>query len=93
MEDSKIADEGSAKEGLEKEREKEKEITQSSPKDSAGDIDAAWSESDTAGTELPGGGNETPDQSNVDDIGKAVGESYKDTEPLDPTKKEKPSKY
>lgn len=42
---------------------------------------------------LPGRVSETPDQSNVDDIGKAVRESYKDTEPLDLTKKEKPPKY
>ena len=93
MEDSKISSDGAVKEGIEKEKEKEEDITQASPKDTAGDTDAAWQEAETAGTELPGGGNETPDESNVDDIGKAVGESYEDTEPLDPTKKEKQSKY
>ena len=93
MTDSETANDNSIKSSLEKEKRKEKDITQSSPKDTAGDTDAAWSEAETAGTELPGGGNETPDESNVEEIGKAIGESYKDTEPLDPTKKEKPSEY
>jgi len=92
IEDEKNTD-GSVKEGLQKEHDKEKEITQSSPELAGGDTDAAWDQADTAGTELPGGGNETPDESDVSAIGKSVGESYDDTEPLDPTKKEKPSKY
>lgn len=82
---------GSIIEGIKKEQEKEKKITQSSPDLTGGDTDAAWDQAETAGTELPGGGNETPDESNVDEIGKAVGESYKEGEPLDPTKKEKTS--
>lgn len=93
MTDSESASENSIRSSLEKEERKEKDITQSSPKDTAGDTDAAWGEAETAGTELPGGGNETPDESNVEEIGKSIGESYEDTEPLDPTKKEKPAKY
>lgn len=89
MGDVQSEDEGSVTEGLNKEHKKEEEITQNSPQVSAGDKDAAWDQADTDGTELPGGGNETPDESNVDDIGKAIGESYKEGEPLDPTKKEK----
>lgn len=88
MNDDKIDDGGSVVEGLKKERDKEKQYTQTSPEASAGDEDARWDQADTAGTELPGGGNETPDESNVDDIGKATGESYEEGEPLDPTKKE-----
>ncbi len=91
MTDDNTSKEGSVTESLQKEHEKEKKTTQSSPELSGGDVDAAWGQADTAGTELPGGGNETPDESNVDDIGKAVGETYKEGEPLDPTKKEKPS--
>ena len=34
------------------------------------------------GTEAPGGSNPTPDQDIVDDIGKAVGVTYEDNEPL-----------
>ena len=88
MNGDKIAVEGSVVEGLKKERNKEGKYTQTSPEATAGDEDARWDQADTAGTELPGGGNETPDQSNVDEIGKATGESYDKTEPLDPTKKE-----
>lgn len=92
IEDDKDTD-GSVTEGLQKEHKKEKETTQSSPDLTGGDTDAAWDQADTAGTELPGGGNETPDESDVAGIGKAVGESYEEGEPLDPTKKEKPSEY
>lgn len=88
MDDNKIADDGSVIEGLKKEHDREERYTQTSPDASAGDKDARWDQADTAGTELPGGGNETPDENNVDDIGKAIGESYDETEPLDPTKKE-----
>lgn len=87
--EDKISDEGSVKEGVQKERDKEKKYTQTSPELSSGDQDAAWDQADTAGTELPGGGNETPDEAGVDDIGKAVGETYDEDEPLDPTKKER----
>lgn len=91
MTDDNTSKEGSVTEGLKKEQEKEKKTTQSSPELSGGDVDAAWDQADTAGTELPGGGNETPDESDVDQIGKAVGESYEEGEPLNPTKKENPS--
>ena len=93
MTDSETVNENSIKSSLDKEKRKEKNITQSSPKDTVGDTDAAWGEAETARTELPGGGNETPDESNVEEIGKTTGESYEDTEPLGHTKKEKPSKY
>jgi hypothetical protein len=54
-----------------------------SPELTAGDIDAAWQESDV-GDETPGGLHPapTPDQDVVDDIGKAVGVTYADDEPL-----------
>jgi len=87
MDDPKLASDAT-EEGLQKEREKEKDYTQSSPEISTGDTDAGWEESDTNGTELPGGGNETPDEADVEEIGKATGESYEPGEPLDPTKKE-----
>jgi len=35
-----------------------------------------------AGTETPGGSNPTPDQDLVDEVGKAVGMTYQDNEPL-----------
>jgi Family of unknown function (DUF6335) len=52
-----------------------------SPALSGGDIDAAWEDADV-GEESVGGGNPTPDQSVVDELGKAMGLSYAEGEPL-----------
>ena len=53
-----------------------------------GDVDAAWDEADV-GEEAVGGSTPTPDQDVVDDLGRAVGVTYSDTEPLRPEEKEK----
>lgn len=58
-----------------------------SPVVSGGDIDAAWDQSDASGEETVGGSNPTPDQDVVDELGKAVGLTYQDNEPLDTTEK------
>lgn len=47
-----------------------------------GDIDADWRQASFGGDEAVGGSNPTPDQDNVDGIGKAVGVTYEDAEPL-----------
>jgi hypothetical protein len=54
-----------------------------SPELTAGDIDAAWQESDV-GDETPGShaGAPTPDQDIVAEIGRAAGITYADDEPL-----------
>ncbi len=52
------------------------------PELSGGDVDASW-EYDDVGEEAVGGENPTPDQSDVDDEGKAVGITYDDNEELD----------
>ncbi len=52
-----------------------------SPVLSGGDIDAAWEDADV-GEESVGGDNPTPDQSVVEDLGRAVGLTYQDDEPL-----------
>jgi hypothetical protein len=54
-----------------------------SPKLTAGDIDAAWEESNV-GDETPGGLHPapTPDQDRIDAIGRASGLTYEDDEPL-----------
>ena len=57
-----------------------------SPKLSAGDIDAAWDRADV-GEETVGGSSPTPDQDVVDQLGVAVGLTYEDNEPLDTEKK------
>src|SRR5579862_9567759 len=48
----------------------------------AGDIDANWDEASAIGDETPGGDNPTPDQNEVDAIGRAVGAEYEDGEEL-----------
>lgn len=66
--------------------DKLREHTASSPTLSGGDIDAAWEDADV-GEESVGGGNPTPDQDEVDEIGKAMGVTFQDNEPLDFTEK------
>ena len=51
------------------------------PELSAGDVDAAWDRGD-AGEETVGGSHATPDQDVVDELGKAVGVTYNENEPL-----------
>jgi hypothetical protein len=53
----------------------------------AGDPDADVQDSNFVGEETPGGGNPTPDQDVVDEIGQAVGLEYQDNEPLHTTEK------
>jgi hypothetical protein len=53
-----------------------------SPDLSAGDIDAAWDDSDVSGEESVGGSSPTPDQDVVDELGEAFGIRYNDAEPL-----------
>lgn len=52
-----------------------------SPMLSGGDIDAAWEDADV-GEESVGGGNPTPDQNVVEELGQAVGVNYEESEPL-----------
>ena len=51
-----------------------------------GDVDAAWDQADV-GEETVGGSTPTPDQDVVDDLGRAAGVTYSDTEPLRPDEK------
>ena len=66
--------------------EKLREHHSASPALSGGDIDAAWEDADV-GEESVGGGNPTPDQSVVEELGKAMGLIYEDGEPLHTTEK------
>ena len=63
-------------------REKYDEHTETSPALTGGDVDADWESAYSVGDEAPGGDNPTPDQDIVDDIGRAVGNEYQDTEEL-----------
>jgi Family of unknown function (DUF6335) len=59
-----------------------REHTETSPVMTAGDVDADWEDAYANGDEAPGGDNPTPDQDRVDDIGKALGVEYEDSEEL-----------
>jgi hypothetical protein len=59
-----------------------KRHTESSPELTAGDVDAKWDEAYAVGDEAPGGDNPTPDQNDVDAIGRAIGTEYRDDEEL-----------
>jgi hypothetical protein len=52
------------------------------PAVAGGDVDADWEDAYFAGEEAPGGENPTPDQDIVDDIGRALGVEYQDSEEL-----------
>jgi hypothetical protein len=52
-----------------------------------GDVDADMESAYFTGDETPGGDNPTPDQSDVDEIGHAVGVEYQDNEELKSTDK------
>jgi hypothetical protein len=56
------------------------------PELSAGDIDADWARADI-GDETVGGSAPTPGQDIVERLGEAVGLTYEDNEPLQPTEK------
>jgi hypothetical protein len=68
--------------GRKKLEEKLREHHSMDPGLSAGDMDAAWDDSDASGEESVGGSVATPDQDIVDEIGKAAGLTYHDDEPL-----------
>lgn len=55
---------------------------------SAGDVDARWTEAESSGDETAGGSNPTPDQDVVEEIGKAIGVTYEEGEPLRVGRKE-----
>src|SRR5215510_3829905 len=46
------------------------------------DVGARWQEAEDSGAETPGGHVATPDQDNVDEIGRAVGMEFQDNQEL-----------
>jgi hypothetical protein len=52
------------------------------PRLSGGDVDARWEDAESGGDETVGGSMATPGQNDVDEIGRAVGLTYADTEQL-----------
>jgi hypothetical protein len=56
--------------------------TSTDPHLAAGDVDACWEMAESVGDETAGGSCSTPDQNGVDDIGDALGITYRDDEEL-----------
>lgn len=54
-----------------------------SPVLSGGDVDADWQEAESTGEETPGGHAPTPDQDEVDEIGRAYGMEIPDNQELE----------
>ncbi len=71
-----------ARSGRQSLREARLQHHETSPEITAGDVDASWEDAYATGDEAPGGDNPTPDQDRVDDIGKALGVQYEDSEEL-----------
>jgi hypothetical protein len=63
-------------------RERRREHTETSPAVTAGDVDADWAAGYAVGDETPGGDNPTPGQTVVEDVGRALGVEYEDSEEL-----------
>jgi hypothetical protein len=80
-ESGNFADNPGSEAGHELLERKLREHHESSPNLSGGDVDAAW-EDDDVGEESVGGGNPTPDQDVVEELGEAMGVTYEDNEPL-----------
>jgi len=57
--------------------------TAASPADAGGDLDAAWEDVNSSGTESVAGDHATPDQSDVEENAHAVGINFEDNEELD----------
>lgn len=73
--------------GGERMAQKLRDHRETSPTLTGGDVDADWDEADDVGEEAVGGGNPTPDQSVVEELGEAMGVTFQDNEPLDFTEK------
>jgi Family of unknown function (DUF6335) len=71
-----------ARSGRREMREARLQHNETSPELTGGDVDASWEDAYAVGDEAPGGDNPTPDQDRVDDIGKALGVQYEDSEEL-----------
>ncbi|MDQ3803138.1 MAG: DUF6335 family protein [Acidobacteriota bacterium] len=57
--------------------------TAASPADSGGDLDAAWEDVNSSGTEAVAGDHALPGQSDVEENAHAVGVNFEDNEELD----------
>ncbi len=75
--------------GSQKLADRLREHPESSPLLAGGDIDARWDDAESTGDEAVAGSTPTPDQDVVEELGKAVGVTYDDNEPLKVGEKER----
>jgi len=75
--------------GSRKLAERLREHTDTSPTLSGGDIDARWEDADSSGEESVAGSTPTPGQDNVEEMGEAIGVTYRDDEELKVGEKER----
>jgi len=59
-----------------------KEHTEGGQALTGGDVDSDWNDAYSSGEETPGGDMSTPDQDVVEEIGRALGVEYEDSEEL-----------
>lgn len=76
-------------EGARELKERLRTNTSTSPALSGGDIDAAWDMAESGGEETAAGSNSTPDQNVVEEIGAALGVTYREDEELNVGLKER----
>ncbi len=75
--------------GSKKLAERLREHTEATPILSGGDVDARWDEAESAGDEGVAGSVATPEQNDVEELGRAVGITYDDNEELKVGEKER----
>jgi len=75
-------DASAAKTGSRELRDALAEHTEASPAITGSDVDADWQSASFTGDEAPGGDNPTPDQNVTEEIGRAIGLEYQDSEEL-----------
>ncbi|MCC7008425.1 MAG: hypothetical protein IT184_06380 [Acidobacteria bacterium] len=80
--EAEVRAQSAARSGHDELRSELERHTETSPVLTAGDVDAKWEDAYAVGDEAPGGDNPTPDQDRVDDIGRALGVTYEDSEEL-----------
>ena len=69
--------------------ERLRQNTSTNPGLSGGDVDARWEDAEGSGDEAAGGSMPTPGQDVVEEIGRAIGVTYADDEPLKAGEKER----
>ena len=79
---STVVQNNQADAGGEQMRHEQEQYHSVNPNLSGGDLDASWQEAEDDGSESVGGHAPTPDQDEVDEIGRALGMEFQDNQEL-----------